>query len=388
MSCLYSKYLLRASFLLFLVISLNSCSLLRIESAQEPLSRTALNTRIVTQSFAQTASSRVEKMADSILELPHTFETEKAAYLWKIKTLKTYASSAFQTSPEVGLLDTWVITRQLDDFMHSEQARTIFMEHTPLVRETTSLNLGDISQRASQVLPAATFSEYRNLVDTYAQAHPLTDLDFAEQSLRDVYYQYKGIPDSLAIQTVGTLSEVVADLSNRFSYGTSAASKNLRWGTQLFLAERGWDSMNLQQRMQVIDSQLDRLIATVEVAPDKFQVSLRELQGNLRVLFTGLDTTLSESMVYMDRQREAVDSMIMRERMALDTIVARERAAIADELIELTDTFMEEVGDIVKNILIYAIILVVIILVFPFAAGFYLGKVYKRKKALEERNST
>lgn len=341
----------------------------------------------MTQAFARTAASRVEKMADSILGLTTMPDTQKAAYLWKLRTLQSYANSAFQTAPEVGLLDTWVITWQLDDFMSTAVAAAIFNEQTALVRETTKTNLTDITAKASQVLSPEVFEEYRTLVGTYAREHPLTDLDFAEQTLRDEYYRYRNIPDSLAVQTVGTLSEVVADLSNRVSYGTSAAGKNMRWSTELYLAEHGWDSMDLQQRMQVIDGQLENLISAVEVAPDKFQVSLRELQGNLRILFTGLDTTLKGSMVYLDHQRLGVDSMIQRERMALDTIFARERAAIGDELNELTHVFMDDVGKIVRSILIYAIILVIIVLAFPFAAGFYLGKVYKRKKSLEERNS-
>lgn len=388
MNKLYATFLVRILFFISLGSIIHSCSLLKIESAQEPLSRTALNMRLVTQTFAHTASSRVEKMADSILVLTRDPETVKAAYLWKIKVLQTYANSAFQTSPELGLLDTWVITRQLNDFLGSEENRKLFKDQYGLVQETSALNLSDIRKKASAVLPEEVYREYEALIDVYAIENPLTDLNFVEQTLREDYYTYRGIPDSTAVETVGSLSEVVADMSNRFSYHTNAAGKNLRWNSQLYLTERGWDTLSLEQRMDNVNEQLDRLIATAEEAPDKFQVGLRELQGNLKVLFTNLDTTLVGSLVYFDRQREEIDSMLLRERTALDGIIAREREAIAEDVIELTDTFMEDVGKIVRSILIYAILLVIVVLAFPFAAGFYLGKVYKRKKALEERNSS
>jgi len=54
---------------LLLSLLVTSCSLVNIESAQTPLNKVDLNTRILTQAFAKEAMNRVEYAADSIILL-------------------------------------------------------------------------------------------------------------------------------------------------------------------------------------------------------------------------------------------------------------------------------------------------------------------------------
>ncbi|HAI18210.1 MAG TPA: hypothetical protein DCM10_09415, partial [Xanthomarina gelatinilytica] len=83
------KFLKQALFVSILGVSMNSCSLLKIETAQEPLSRQELNIRLLTQSLVQEATNRVEFAADSIILTTTSTDLQKHAFRWKIETLNT-----------------------------------------------------------------------------------------------------------------------------------------------------------------------------------------------------------------------------------------------------------------------------------------------------------
>ena len=89
------------------VLMLGSCSLVRIESEQEPLTVKALNTRLMTQDFVGEAMEVTQKTADTILKDKPSPETQKLLLLWKINTAKQLKVHGFQAAPEVALLDVW-----------------------------------------------------------------------------------------------------------------------------------------------------------------------------------------------------------------------------------------------------------------------------------------
>lgn len=367
--------------LFILAITLfSSCSLLKIESEQKPLSKRELNTRLTTQAFAKAAAVKVEQIADSIIGLTRDLETQKAAYLWKINTVQGFGMTAFQTTPQLSLLDTWLVVQQVDNYMQTQTAADVFKGQYPLARAVSTENLEDISRRAKGVMDPKDYNDLKTFVESYAAQNPISDLDFTPVSMRETYYQHLDVPDSLAVQTVGSLSEVMADFSSRLSYSTDATVKDLSWGTELYLVEKGWDSMSVREQMQAIDAQFNRLVKAAQKVPGEFQTALRGLQYQMRLTAASIDTTLQGTYAFVDRERIMLDSMLVRERIALDTLVAREREALAGHAVTLTETVMADIGKIIRSILFYVILLTIIIFAFPFFAGFYLGKFYIRKK--------
>ena len=67
----------------FIVCFVSSCSLVKIENEQIPLSKTDLNTRLLTQAFVQDASKKVEVAADSILKSSKDVEIQKNALIFQ-----------------------------------------------------------------------------------------------------------------------------------------------------------------------------------------------------------------------------------------------------------------------------------------------------------------
>ncbi|MBL7472702.1 hypothetical protein [Robertkochia sediminum] len=358
----------------------SSCSLLKIESEQQPLSKRELNTRLTTQAFAKAAAVKVEQMADSIIGLSRDIETQKAAYLWKINTVQGFGQTAFQTTPQLSLLDTWLAVQQVANYMQTQAAADVFKAQYPLALSVSEENVNDISRRAKGVMAAKDYEDLKAFVESYAVQNPISNLDFTPVSMRETYFQHLDVPDSLAVQTVGSLSEVMSDFSSRLSYSTDATVKDLSWGTELYLVEKGFDTMSIKEQMKAIDARFDRLVKAAQKLPGDFQVALRGLQYQMRQTVVSIDTALNGTYRFVARERVMIDSMLLRERIALDTIVAREREAIAGHAVTLTESLMDDLGKIIRSILFYVIILAIIIFAFPFFAGFYLGKFYVRKK--------
>ncbi|MDX1333592.1 MAG: hypothetical protein R3252_11220 [Robiginitalea sp.] len=85
----------------FLSFLITSCSLVKIESEQQPLSVNELNTRLLIQAFAEEALERTEIAADSILkETEGRLDIQKNALRWKIQTASALGRISFLFAPE------------------------------------------------------------------------------------------------------------------------------------------------------------------------------------------------------------------------------------------------------------------------------------------------
>ena len=365
---------------LFLLLTLSSCSLLNIESAQTPLDKVDLNTRILTQNYAKEALNRVEYAADSIILLePNNFDIQVNALQWKIKTSRELGRLSFQTEPKIALLDTWSYALEMKYALESEHMKDFFGKHMSIAENANNENIEDIVSIASHMLSPKEFSNTKAFVEEYAKATPLYNQSkFRHNSIREAYLDYKKIPDSLAYQTVGTLSEVVADASNRLSYLSDATSKRLTWQSQIMLKENGIDSLNIQEKLAEIDAQFERLIAVAENAPENLEEAIVEFRNNMSPIFEDLNDEIRNSMVDISKNIDKLDDILLRERENLDSIIKREREALTLKAGEFVETGIEKtfegIRDVVRSVIIYLILFLLVLFGIPFYLGYIIGK--------------
>ncbi|NRA94011.1 MAG: hypothetical protein HRU26_15265 [Psychroserpens sp.] len=186
------------------------------------------------------------------------------------------------------------------------------------------------------------------------------------------------IPDSTAVQTVGTLSEVVADATNRFGYYSDASGKRLNWKAEMILLEKGIDSMDIEAKLAEIDKQFERLIVVAENSPETIEDAIVEFRRNISPLFRSLNYEIGSAMESLSTDVKSVDSMLQRERVAIDSIIKRERMALtakADTLVETgIESAIDTVGDTLRNLILYFILLFIVVLGLPFYLGYIIGK--------------
>ena len=374
------------TFLVFIIvlISFSSCSLVKIESEQKPLSKQDLNIRVLTQSVVSEASNRVEFAADSIIGSTSNAELQKQAYRWKIETLNTFKNTAFQSSPKLALMDTWTYMLQVLKYIETDNAKEHFGVYTPYVKEVSEGNVKAIEEKARGFFKSDRFLQYQTFAHQYAETHPLSKENLKHTSVRSEYIDFLKVPDSLAFTTVGTLSEVVSNFSDKLSYSTDAAAKQFKWSAELMLKEKGLDSLQIKDVMATIELKVDRLSTIAENTPEKLNVALKSFSRDMGILFFSLNNQIEFVSDRLSLERQAIDTIILRERLALDHLVLREREALSAEASELTikvvDNAMVHLKDLTGTILFYVVLLFAVLLFLPFALGYFAGKIHQKNK--------
>lgn len=377
------KNKLTLSFLVFLFL-LYSCSLVNIESEQIPLSKRDLNTRLLTQAFVQNASKRVEIAADSIIKSTDILEIQKNALKWKINTLSSLRSVGYQTSPNIALMDTWVLTHSIKDYFSEEKSKELFGEYYNLTSSISGKNLAEIKRVANVGIEKRNFEDTENFVKKFSKQHPIKDLNFNHFPVRQSYLDFRKIPDSLAVQTVGTLSEVVSDLTNRISVASETTGKQIQWNSELFMKSQGIDEKSIKELTDSINVKLNRFLIVAEKSPELLDSALSELQNQINSFNSRIDENVSHSLEYISSEREIISKLLQEETVKLDSIVKRESKALAKEATALStkllDSTMNHIKEIVETALLYIIVLLAVIIFLPFAIGFYVGKIVQQRK--------
>lgn len=365
---------------LLTLMMISSCSLVKIESEQKPLSVNELNTRLLIQAFAEDALERTEIAADSILqESEGRLDVQKNSLRWKIQTATALGRISFQTMPRVALVDTWSYMYELRDFFTASTADTIFGPWAPIALTAVSENVDRVEKIASSVLSKKEYPRFQEFVETYAREHPLRlEDEFRHTPIREAYLEFEELPDSTAVQTVGTLSEVVADATNRLDFSTDVAGRKFAWQTSLFLKETGLDSIPLEMRLAAVEYELERLADVAANSPEILSEAITNFKNSVYPIFSELNSEIGQAMVSLSVERRALDRIVLRERAALDTILLRERLALSRDAREIADTGVKnalaEVHDMVKSVLFFGILGLIVILGLPFYLGYLTGK--------------
>ncbi len=368
--------------LILLGIIFQACSLVKVESAQTPLSQNDLNTRLLVQAFVQEASSRVEMASDSIKRGSSNPEIRVNTLLWKIKTTSELKNTGFQTLPKLALLDTWSYLIQEKQFL--DKNPSLFEEYTSFVKRTSDKNRAEIEKIARNTTSPAEFEDLKAFVDSFAAEHPLSLADYHHDPVREEYYRYRSVKDSNAVNTIGTLSEVVADLSNKMMFSSNHTAKQIQWNTELVLAQNGVDSIVVDSIIRKLDYQIERFVTTVENSPESLDSALSNFRREIYPIFESIDNTLILSVDKLREERIALDEMVQREREEFYAFFSEEREVLTEEVEvlskELVDEAMLGVTDLIKGILFYLILLFAVILFIPFGMGYYTGKLVSNKK--------
>ena len=364
---------------ILLLLSLNSCSLLNFEST-EPLSRKDINTRYLVQSFAGEALQRNENALDSIMMLAEGQQLiQLQALRWKVGMTSRLKKLSFQTIPIVAMTDTWAYLISVRNFLSQQDDEKVFGQYQHVLLVAAEKNVEGIERIANNILGENEFNRYKEFVEEYADENPLTlENELQYQTIREAYLAFEEIPDSAAIVTVGTLPQVVSNMSSNLDFTTEMAGKKLAWQTELFLKERGLDSIAFDSRIKQFEIELNRLATVAEESPEILSEAIEDFRRRMYPLFYDLNTKIELAAQSLSHDMKVLDTMVLRERIALDSIILREREAIAIEARAIADTGIknafDEIHSIIRTLLFYLVLVLIIILGLPFYLGYITGK--------------
>ena len=361
-----------------LLVSLTGCSLISIKSPERPLSARDMNARILTRELTTHFIAANGRNTDNILATESDPAVINNALRWEVGVIVTTRNAETQLSPRMGLLDTWALALQLQGFVGAGGAGAkLFGTHQAAVRSLTDAYADDVHALARSLLTTHEFTDYQSFINEYVRAHPLQDLKFARASVIEEWGRAKGAESSL-LDEVGTIPQALADTSQRLQiYADTVPTQTIR-RTQLALRESGYTPEDVRAAMARLDARLERLTAVAESAPELVRGAEQEVRQSLHEVLNRLDASVGQTAIAFHTEREALFADIQSEREALTTAVDAQRQALTADAARIGQQLVRTSGDEVRRLtrqaMLLVIVLALVVLGLPFAAGYVVGR--------------
>lgn len=357
--------------------SLVACTLFSIRTPDKPLPRRELNARMLTREFAANFAARVEVAADGIATRSGDSAVQLNALRWKLGASKASQHAATQMAPMMALLDTWALTEQMRQFFDTGAGAMLFGEEQTAAREVAEKLATDAERLVRGLTSKSELERYQPFVERYAREHPLTDLGFARASVVDQWVAETHQESSL-LETVGTVSQSMSDVSDRMRmYGESAPSQAV-WEARLAIRESGFAPDDLSRAFAAADESLDRLSRLAESGPEQLRAGIADLRASMLVVSDRFDVSWAKMMRTVQQEREALAANVREEREAAVLAFDAQRAAFAQDATRFADQAIASGGaqmrELAHEMMLYGILLYVVILGAPFALGYFVGR--------------
>jgi len=180
---------------------------------------------------------------------------------------------------------------------------------------------------------------------------------------------YSEIPDSLAVETVGSLPETVSDLTSRLTHYSTELPLQANWNADLIIRESGLDSLNIGRNLDSLSIMINNLNQMILESPEFIDSVMIELTP----LFNRIDRRWTLTLRILQKEREILLNAFRLEREA----VMKDLDKISQNVAQI---MMDNVKALIKEILIYVIIILIILLGLPFTFGYIVGKSLKSRK--------
>ena len=363
---------------------LQGCSLISLKSPEKPLPPRDLNARLLTREYADYFQKTIARTADEIAAQSANADVQLAALQWKVRASSASRRAATQLAPMMGLLDTWALSAQMQEFLTGGAGSALFGTGQERVRTTVAKLEDGIVAIAHEVTSKDEFTHYQKFVDDYVRDAPLTSMEFVRASVVDRWSAQTGEQTTL-LSTVGTASEVASDFSDRLRmYGDQLPSEAL-WQAQLILRQSGYGADDWQRAMNKMNDSLGDIGRLADSSPELLRGSINDLRGILYGTANRFDRSWMQMLQAMDSERDAFAQNVERERVSVVGAVDSQRAAVTKDAErianELTESSWRHLRELIRELALYAIAAVIVVFGAPFAAGYFVGRARGRRTA-------
>ena len=349
------------------------CSLITLKSPERPLSSRDLNARILTREFSYRFIALVTQCADDIAAHDTDPEVLANALRWKIGAAAESQRAATRLAPMMALLDTWALTSQMRQFLSPGQpGGALLGSHQEAALTAASELDAGAEELARRLIAPGEFAQYQQFVASYTHEHPLRDLQFVRASVVELWSQKRGAGSRL-VDSIG-----MEDISERTRIASEALTLQTIWRTELALRESGFSRSDLRAALSQLDERLARLSAAAESAPQLVHGAVADVRQSVIELLQRVDASAASILETLRTERAALSADVRTEReavvMAADVerkAIARDAARIAEQVVRSSG---EQVRQLAREVLLLLIVLGVVVLGLPFAAGYLVGR--------------
>ncbi len=360
---------------LLLFVSTSSCSLLKLslEGDSEPFSKAALNTRLLVRAFHDDFTNQVVFVADSIRKTSQDFEVQKKAIQWKINTNKASAKAAFQSIPEIALVDTWILSTQMDAYFNTDAGSVVFKAATPLAAQLATKMHQKIQETARALYPEKRYDQLAGFVADYTAKHPFSSLEFPRRNILNELTQHLNVADTTYITTLGSGSQAMSDLSDRIGVFREQLQLQLEWQKELI--SLNWENDSIADsylaRADSLSVRLDQLATIARESPETMALIAENMRMELLPIVYSFNDGIDGSIIRFAEERSALQKFIDEQRvLAVDDLNTSGKTLIT----ETGESMTEVIKEVSWLLIILALIFALVFGGIPFYAGYLVAK--------------
>jgi hypothetical protein len=358
-----------------LTAALAGCSLLSIKSPEVPLTPHEQAERLLTRDFAARFVTAITHALDRVSSSAADPAIRAQALRLKLGAVTEMTRASTGLSPTESLIDSWAFSIQLRDFLVGGAGNDLLGDAQAELQNTATELADDADRLARRVLDK-DYERYRTLVANYTQANVLVAADCSRPSILSLWSAAAG--DTNPLHSAGTVSQALGDVSDRLRiYGERAPSLAL-WQAELELDRSGFDAKTYHEALRNIDTRLERISRLADTSPQLAREAIAELRFSLRTSSDRLDESWLRMLKTLREEREALTATMDTERDSVTSTLDIQRSRLTQDASVIADRAIEtswhELRKLVREMLLLATLLVLVLLGLPFAAGYLLGR--------------
>lgn len=303
------------------LLSFGGCSLLKVsvDTGNPPLPASEANTRMMTRGFYYDLADEIARTADSVAAASSEIPVRIRAIRWKMQATRAAVTAVMQSNPDVALIDTWLLCVRMDSAFRRLPDSLLFAGQTPLVRKVVARLDRKAEHLASTLLAPEKFALMQEFVGNYMQANPVTGSQFTPVNTTLPWIEFlqsKGVETQY---NVGSISDVIADLGDRFGGQSEQMVNSIGWSKDIFELQMQQDSVRnrLTRQLDSLERNFDRIVTVMEHLPQIADYMGKSLNTEVAALIETLNGAVDNAFADLDRQRAELQGYISAERKAL-----------------------------------------------------------------------
>jgi len=170
----------------------------------------------------------------------------------------------------------------------------------------------------------------------------------------------------------------MTDFSDRLKMSSDALALQTLWRTQLALREAGYSGTDIRAALRQLDERLAKASAAAENAPQLLHDAIAEVRRSVLDVLERVDSSSARMIEALRTEREALSADVRIERQAIVTAADAQRRALAQDAATIAERIVRSSGDearrLAREVLALMIVLALLVLGLPFAAGYLVGR--------------
>lgn len=368
--------LLRMAVSLATVAAMTGCSLLKVSlSTGEPISPDDARVRVMTRALYYDLSNRIVAAADSVATSPDT-DMRIRAIRWKIRATRAAVTAAMQSIPDVALADTWIFCTRMDRAFTHMPDSMLFGPYTPMMRTAVHDMRLKTDSVARQALTADRYALMQEYVEQYIRRNrQRTDENTTPQNTTLAWIEFMKSKGIEVTYDSGSIADVVSDMSDKMNGQTGQFTNSLIWSKDILEIEWQRDSMSqyVSAQLDSLDRSFERIVIVMENIPEISDSVMARFNTHVEQVLASLESSLDYAFAQVDMQRSELQRYVSAEREAIIKQAGETAQGIVQQAID-------QVPAIVSRVAVWLVLLAVVVLGLPFAAGYWVGTLRERAR--------